>query len=323
LPNELRGQVFENVSFDLALPLNLLKQPLHDSIDELRQGYRSLSECVEQAVSECEQRASDLADCRRQLAEARRSMLEQEKALAERTHAEAEATRRLTELSNRFDATQADLAQSQEALLRIQGEELQARQRLELQLEHHQQLQGQIDQLKQDAAQARDELVQLRTQFGPLTESAIEAERLRGELATVRTELAAAQTQLQSKQEQPDLRESLAAAIAERDQVEIELDQLRHRAAELADSLAEQKRSQNEQRDQWSEELRQLRRSVEKQSELIAKGTGAPAAPAASNGAVEHRPAAASGGDQVMDTVLQQFEMLQKNKVRKMAKAAK
>jgi chromosome segregation ATPase len=315
--------VFENVSFDLALPLNLLKQPLHDSLDELRQGYRSLSECVEQAVSECEQRGSELADCRRQLAEARRSMLEQEKSLAERTHAEAEATRRLTELSKRFDATQAELALSQETLLRIQGEEMQARQRLELQVEHNQQLQGQIEQLKQDAAKARDELVELRTQFGPLTESAIEAERLRGELTALRTELAAAQGQLQSKPDEPDLRESLAAALAERDQVEVELDQLRHRAAELADSLAEQKRLQNEQRDQWSEELRLLRRSVEKQSELIAKGASVAAPSATSNGAVETRPTAAGGGDQVMDTVLQQFEMLQKNKVRKMAKAAK
>jgi chromosome segregation ATPase len=313
----------ENVSFDLALPFNLLKQPLHDSIDELRQGYRSLSECVEQAVTECEQRGSELADCRRQLAEARRSMLEQEKALAERTHAEAEATRRLTELSKRFDATQAELTQAQETLMRLQGEELQARQRVEVQVEHTQQLQGQIEQLKQDATQARDESVQLRAQFGPLTESAIEAERLRGELAAIRTELAAAHTQLQSKQDEPDLRESLAAALAERDQVETELDQLRHRAAELADSLAEQKRLQNEQRDHWSEELRQLRRSVEKQSELISKGGPAPGAPPTSNGTHEARPAAAKGGDQVMDTVLQQFEMLQKNKVRKMAKAAK
>jgi chromosome segregation ATPase len=319
---ELRGQVLEKVSFDLALPLNLLKQPLHDSIDELRQGYRSLSECVEQAVTECEQRGSELADCRRQLAEARRSMLEQEKSLAERTHAEAEATRRLTELSKRFDATQAELSQAQEALLRLQGEEMQARQRAELQLEHNQQLQGQIEQLKQDAAQARDESVQLRAQFGPLTESAIEAERLRGELAALRTELAAAQTQLQSKQETPDLRESLTAALAERDQVETELDQLRHRAAELADALAEQKRLQTEQREQWSEEFRLLRRSVEKQSELIAKGAPAPTAPHGSNGTTDTRPAA-NNNDQVMDTVLQQFEMLQKNKVRKMAKAAK
>ncbi len=312
------------MSLDLALPLNLLKQPLHDSIDELREGYRSLSECVEQAVAECEQRGSELADCRRQLAEARRSMLEQEKALAERNHAEADATRRWNELGKRLETTQAELGQAQETLLRVQGEELQSRQRLELQLEHNRQLQEQIEQLKGDAVQAREELSQLRVQFGPLTETAVAAERLRGELAAAQTDLVAARERLEAKNKEPDLREPLAAALAEREQIEVELDQLRHRAAELADALAEQKRQQGEQREQWNEELRLLRRAVDRQSELLAKGASISAAAQPAAGAPAGDKSAAPGGnDQVLDTVLQQFEMLQKNKVRKMAKSAK
>ena len=65
-----------NVPLDLAIPLKSIEHPLHDSIRELRQGYQSLSDCVEQAMAECDQRGSELADCRRQLAEARRSLME-------------------------------------------------------------------------------------------------------------------------------------------------------------------------------------------------------------------------------------------------------
>ncbi|MEX2112623.1 MAG: hypothetical protein WD845_05520, partial [Pirellulales bacterium] len=238
---------------------------------------------------------------------------------------EADATRRWNELGKRFEATQAEVSQTQETLLRAQADELQSRQRLELQLEHSQQLQAQIEQLKVDAVQARDELSQLRVQFGPLTETAVTAERLRGELAAARTELATANQQLETRNKEPDLREPLATALAEREHVEIELDQLRHRAAELADALAEQKRLQNEQREQWNEELRLLRRAVDRQSELLAKGASVPAAAQSAAGASagDGRAAAPSSNDQVLDTVLQQFEMLQKNKVRKMAKSAK
>ena len=105
-----------NVAFDFAVPLKLLKQPLHDSIDELRQGYQSLSECVEQSIAECEQRGAELADCRRQLAEARRSLMEQEKALAERDQAAADATRRVTATTKQLEAGQAELAQANEKL---------------------------------------------------------------------------------------------------------------------------------------------------------------------------------------------------------------
>jgi hypothetical protein len=118
--------------------------------------------------------------------------------------------------------------------------------------------------------------------------------------------------------------QKLAVETAQRQQAENELDQLRHRAAELADALAEQKRLMGEQREQWSEELRLLRRAVDRQSELLVH-RGSPAA----NGPVAPAPAGDTNSvgpaksDQVMDTVIQQFEMLQKNKVRKMAKTAR
>jgi chromosome segregation ATPase len=312
-----------NVSLDFALPLKLLKHPLVESIEELRQGYQSLSECVEQAAAECEQRGAELADCRRQLAEARRSLIEQEKVLDERAKAEAESTRRSQALKKQLDAAQSELAQVNEKLMRAQADELQSRQRLEVQVEHNQQLQSQIERIQSDADQSRGELAQLRAQFAPLTEATVDAARLRGELATAQADAAALRGQLAAKADQPDLGPQLAEALAQRQQVESELDQLRHRAAELADELAEQKRVMADQREQWSDELRLLRRAVDRQSELLVHRGGPPnlAAPAVAHS--EPASVAPAKGDQVMDTVLQQFEMLQKSKVRKMAKTAR
>lgn len=317
-----------NVSLDLALPLKLFEQPLHDSIHELHQGYQSLSDCVDQAMAECEQRGTELAECRSQLAEARRGLLEQEKELAERTRAEADATRSLGELKPRLEATLAELAEANEKLTHAQSDELQSGLRLEVQLERDQQLQAQIEQLQNEGNQSRDELAQLRVQFGPLTEATVEAARLRGELGTAQVELNTLRDQLAANSQQPDVEEQLAAALAERQQAESELDQLRRRAAELAETLAEQKRVVAEQREQWSEELRLLRRAVDRQSELLVHhpgpaGNAADAQPSAPADASESRPTSPVKNDQVVDSVVQQFEMLQKSKVRKKAKSAK
>ena len=312
------------MSLDLSLPLKAIQHPLHDSIRELREGYQSLSDCVEQAMADCEQRGAELADCRRQLAEARRSLIEQEKNLSERTKAEADAARRAMVLKKQLEAAHTELSQANEKLLHVQAEELQSRQRLEIQVEYNQQLQTQIERLKSDDEQTRGELAQLRSQFGPLTEATVEAAKLRGEMAAAQLQLATLHEQAAARPDHAQLGEQLSAALAERQQLEVELDLLRRRGAELTDALNEQKRVMVEERERWSEELRQLRRSVDRQSELFvlrsSTGNGVqPAAPTAS----EARPASPPKNDQVMDTVLQQFEMLQKNKIRKMANTAR
>jgi hypothetical protein len=119
-----------------------------------------------------------------------------------------------------------------------------------------------------------------------------------------------------------DLREQLTAADAEREQMESELELLRNRGAELAEALAEQKRTTADEREQWNEELRQLRRAVERQSELLALGSSetpdhAQVPPADSP---RTRPSQNRQGDGVVvDSVLEQFAQLQKDKVRKRA----
>ena len=167
-----------NVSVDLSLPLNAIGRPLQDSIRELRRGYQSVSECLEQALADCEQRGSDLADCRRQLAEARRSLSECERQIAERTRAESELSNRTSAIKKQLDAKSAELAQANERILRVQGECTQSQQRLEMAAEQTEHLRAQIARLETDHRENRDELSQLRGQFAPLAEAASEAVRL-------------------------------------------------------------------------------------------------------------------------------------------------
>lgn len=259
------------MSVDLSLPLNAIGRPLQDSIRELRRGYQSVSECLEQALADCEQRGSDLADCRRQLAEARRSLSECERQIAERTRAENELSNRTSAIKKQLDAKSAELAQANERILRVQGDCTQSQQRLEMAAEQTEHLRAQIARLETDHRENRDELSQLRGQFAPLAEAASEAVRLRGELAAAQSDLNRLRDQLSSPGDGGELQTQLAAFQSERQQLQAELDALRHKAAELTETLSEQKRQSDAERDRWSEELRHMRQIMERQTDAWAQ----------------------------------------------------
>jgi chromosome segregation ATPase len=260
-----------NVSVDLSLPLNAIGRPLQESIRELRRGYQSVSECLEQALADCEQRGSELADCRRQLAEARRSLSECERQIAERTRNETELTNRTSAIKKQLDAKSAELTQANERILRVQGECTQSQQRLEMAAEQTEHLRAQIARLEADHRESRDELSQLRGQFAPLAEAAAEAVRLRGELAAAQTDLIRLREQLSSPGDGGELQTQLAAFQTERQQLQSELDLLRHKATELSETLADQKRQADTERDRWSEELRHMRQIMERQTDAWAQ----------------------------------------------------
>jgi hypothetical protein len=161
-------------------------------------------------------------------------------------------------------------------------------------------------------------MAQLRTQFGPLAESLAESVALRTALATAQAELAHLQQQLAAPQPNALAHEQLAAADLQRQQLEIELDALRHRGAELAEALSEQKQAALLEREQWNDELRQLRRAVEKQSEVLTR-RAVPAASAAAEPAAARAVPLTKEDNRVVGSVLAQFETLQKNKARKVA----
>jgi len=312
------------VSVDLSIPLKSLEQPLRDSIRELRRGYQAVSDCLEQTMAECDMRGTELADCRRQLAEARRSLSECEKQLGERTRSDGDLANRYTALKKQVEAKQTELSQANERAALALSEGAQSQQRLELQVEQSQQLRQQNERMQAEAESARGELAQLRTQFTALAESAAEAVKLRGELADAKSLVARQQEQLAAAPlgnvQSEALNQELAAERLQRQQLENELDVLRHRGAELTETLAEQKRAVAEEREHWNEELRQLRRAVERQSEMLNQRAAQSPGGQSSTETVPNRPTSnGQGADKVIGSVLEQFEMLQRNKIRKLA----
>ena len=269
------------MSLDLSLPLKALGRPLQESIRELRRGYQSVSECLEQALADCEQRGAEVADCRRQLAEARRSLSECERQIADRARAETDLSSRCATFKKQLEAKAAELSQANERITQVQAECSHNQNRLELQAEQCEQLRAQVARLETDYREARGEVGQLRSQFAPLAENAVEAARLRGELAAAQADIARLRDQAATPGEGAELQARLSAVQAERQQLQSELDTLRQRAVELSETLGEQQRVSAGERERWNEELRHMRHVLEQQSQAWTERAGQAAADAA------------------------------------------
>jgi DNA repair exonuclease SbcCD ATPase subunit len=313
------------VSIDILPTLQSFEHPLQESIRQLRQGYQSIQQCLDEALSECDARAAALAESKRQLAEAQRSLSERERQLAEHVKAESEAVGRANALRKHVEARQAELAQANEKLMQSQHETAQSQNRLELQVEQNQQMRAQIERLNGECEASRGDLAQLRAQFAPLMQAAAEAAQLRADLSGAQGELSRLREQLAAAPADAVSGDQLAAMQVQKQQLEGELDSVRNRAAELAVALDETKRQTGAEREQWSEELRQMRKVLERQSELLSRAN-TPAAPTAPTTPAAAAPAgrAPTGhheDDTVLDSVLEQFEALQRSKIHKLTGA--
>ena len=119
----------------------------------------------------------------------------------------------------------------------------------------------------------------------------------------------------------PGTREQLNTVERERTALEVELETVRMRASDLSETLAEQKRQMAEERAQWTNELRQMRRLLEKHSD----SAGHPGDAAHTTAIAEARPAretpSSRSSDPVLGSVMAQFESLQKDIARRKAKS--
>jgi len=155
-----------------------------------------------------------------------------------------------------------------------------------------------------ELAQATAELVQTRKQFEELLAPASAA----GPAGALET----AQQKLTEMQRERVLLEQ------ERASLEAELESVRNRAAEMSETLAQQKREMGEERAQWAEELKRQRRLLESlsaQQAPPARNSNVPPSPASET------PSPAKTGtpesDPVLDSVMAQFELLQKDLARR------
>ncbi|MDX1964614.1 MAG: hypothetical protein SFX18_15795 [Pirellulales bacterium] len=176
------------------------------------------------------------------------------------------------------------------------------------------------------------ELEQYRERFYN-EELKLREERL--QLAELKTQLAYERADWEAEQQESgsDLQHKLRDLERERSELEIELESIRNRAAELTDQLTEQKRHLAKERESWTNEFRQLRQTLEKQSQLLAQRTSA-AETALRGGGGQHSPTAAPASpaprrqetpasDPVVGTVKSQFQLLQNDIARRRAQLKK
>jgi chromosome segregation ATPase len=120
--------------------------------------------------------------------------------------------------------------------------------------------------------------------------------------------------------------EDLSQVQQERATLERELEIVRHHAAELSETLSQQGRQMLEERERWSDELKRIRRVLENVAQRQLAQPAAEPRPAVAavdvpTGA-ERTPADEPAGDPVLDSVITQFETLQKDLARRRKAAA-
>jgi hypothetical protein len=186
-----------------------------------------------------------------------------------------------------------------------------------------------LEELSEEFARRQENWLAERNQWKSQLEhrDALVAE-LRDDLARVQADLVEALRQLDTASAEPpvssDIDENLQAEMRrfeedrfrweqERVLLENELEMLRGRAAELCESLSEQKQQQSREHAKWTEELSGIRRLVE----VLIAARNVPGAPIASAPPPPRSAPSASREDPALQSVMSQFEMLQRDLARR------
>jgi len=103
----------------------------------------------------------------------------------------------------------------------------------------------------------------------------------------------------------------------ERTILEHELETVRNRAAELSESLAQQKRDAEMQQNQWAAEFKRMREMLQEMACRMAEGGAEAAAPAPSEHHSRRGPSGPGEPDPVLNSVMAQFEILQNDAARR------
>jgi predicted nucleic acid-binding Zn-ribbon protein len=107
----------------------------------------------------------------------------------------------------------------------------------------------------------------------------------------------------------------------ERAMLEEELETVRHRCEELSKTVSEQKKQLTEERAEWTAEFRQLRKILDKQSQVLVERMEHNHTTPATSGppSQQHAPleAHAATADPVLGSVISQFQLLQKDAARR------
>lgn len=264
--------------------------------------------------------ASALSEMRTEKEEliARLATLERERVgwLSERRIARAQANT-VTEQAAKLAAAQDQLQQARSQLADERHAVVNQQQLAEVALARR------AEQIERELADMQRDLGLARAQAARADQTAVALASARSELAETRTKLNDARDELQRMRSQttsvaPVVNPQQVSELEhERALLESELEMIRNRAAELTETLADEKRRMAHERSEWTSELKEIRTT------LASQATG-PEAPAAGNRVAQSAaalrpglPSGDSGAHAVLDTVMAQFEMLQKDRRRR------
>ena len=190
--------------------------------------------------------------------------------------------------------------------------------------ENGQQVEQLLETAEQERAALRDAREAAQSQLERLAELSQELAASRTELAETRQEIQAQREAAEQDESQPrpggDFQERFDQVIAERQELaeeraalETELELVRNQAAELAETIAAERKQSAEERGQGAAELKRMRRLLE----LIADRSAATPAPGEADARLSGEAAGESSADPVLDSVMAQFEVLQKDLARR------
>ena len=166
------------------------------------------------------------------------------------------------------------------------------------------------------------EVVLLRSQNAELSAAADELVEARAAVLELHAILEQLQTAPATQQIDAHFDEQVAKQIVglerQRGEMEAELERVRSRAAELEQALDEEKRSAREQQAQLGREMVHLRELLERQAAQLSRYCEAQSHAAAGDAPVRHDEAGPAS-DPVVGSVMSQFELLQKDRIRRNA----
>lgn len=266
-------------------------------LDEARQASEQSVEQVRIQTEQVAQAQAELTAAQARLAG------DQQQFEAERAESHRAFEQRLREWEAARDAREAELQAAHAELNRLRQEGATS--------EAEANLLRRLGELEQQRAALEHELNESRGQIGQLSESAAELAKVRIDLAQAREELVRKPAGDGKAGEK--LRQEVIELEKERAALEAELEAVRHRAVELAETAAAERQRVAEERAEWAGEIKQLRRMLERQA--------AAAAPGGRHDDAALRSTAPAGAtvqsDPMLDSVMAQFDMLQRDIARR------
>ncbi|OHB78924.1 MAG: hypothetical protein A2W31_10605 [Planctomycetes bacterium RBG_16_64_10] len=293
-------------------PLDL--EPVKACFAELQAQQGELERYFADSFRELESLRADLGQFHEEL-RIQRSELERGRRDLEATARELEQQQssQLAALQEKYEAAQAELDR-----LRQQPDESR--------LAREAVLERQIDQLQNECNRFESESEVARTRVAELTATIEDLSQADRDHNTVDETLCDARQRLEiAAQEMSSKEAQISKLEQERDDLEAELDSVRSRAAELSDTLDQIKRESIEERAEWSAELKQMRRVLERQTDLLTPRPSSRLAVAAPTATMPMTTAgsaasAQSAADPVLGTVMAQFEKIRQERAQRRLK---